>query len=101
MFVRKKVNKSGVISVQVIEKRLGKSILLKTVGSSSGLKEITSLVAAGKRFIAERTGQISFHFDKHNEAQLVDLQANLDEIRTHEKETKSLLVKAEKLKSGR
>ena len=76
MFVRKKVNKSGVISVQVIEKRLGKSILLKTVGSSSGLKEITSLVAAGKRFIAERTGQISFHFDKHNEAQLVDLFFN-------------------------
>ena len=35
------------------------------------------------------------------EAQLLDLQANLDEIRTHEKETKSLLVKAEKSKSGR
>ena len=38
---------------------------------------------------------------KKLEAQLLDLQANLDEIRTHEKETKSLLVKAEKLKSGR
>ena len=35
------------------------------------------------------------------EAQLLDLQANLDEIRTHEKETKSLLDKAEKSKSGR
>ena len=38
---------------------------------------------------------------KKLEAQLLDLQANLDEIRTHEKETKSLLVKAEKSKSGR
>ena len=32
------------------------------------------------------------------EAQLLDLQANLAEIRTHEKEAKSLLVKAEKAK---
>ena len=33
---------------------------------------------------------------KKLEAQLLDLQANLDEIRTHEKETKVLLAKAEK-----
>jgi hypothetical protein len=33
---------------------------------------------------------------KKLEAQLVDLQANLDEIRTHEKEAKALLGKAEK-----
>ena len=33
---------------------------------------------------------------KKLEAQLVDLQANLDEIRTHEKEAKALLSKAEK-----
>ena len=32
------------------------------------------------------------------EAQLVDLQANLDEIRVHEKEAKALLGKAEKSK---
>ena len=38
---------------------------------------------------------------KKLEAQLLDLQANLDEIRTHEKETKAMLVKAEKSKSGR
>ena len=35
---------------------------------------------------------------KKLESQLLDLQANLDEIRTHEKETKSLLTKAEKAK---
>lgn len=33
---------------------------------------------------------------KKLEAQMLDLQANLDEIRTHEKETKALLGKAEK-----
>ena len=35
---------------------------------------------------------------KKLEAQLLDLQANLDEIRTHEKDTKALLTKAEKNK---
>jgi hypothetical protein len=34
MFVRKKVNKSGSISVQVISKIKGKSKLIKTIGSS-------------------------------------------------------------------
>ena len=36
---------------------------------------------------------------KKLEAQLLDLQANLDEIRAHEKEAKSLLAKAEKAKA--
>jgi DNA-binding transcriptional MerR regulator len=35
---------------------------------------------------------------KKLEAQMMDLQANLDEIRTHEKEAKALLAKAEKSK---
>lgn len=35
---------------------------------------------------------------KKLESQLLDLQANLDEIRTHEKEAKALLGKAEKSK---
>ncbi|OYY92150.1 MAG: MerR family transcriptional regulator [Polaromonas sp. 28-63-22] len=35
---------------------------------------------------------------KKLEAQMVDLQANLDEIRAHEKEAKALLGKAEKAK---
>ena len=32
------------------------------------------------------------------EAQMLDLQANLDELRTHEKEARALLLKAEKVK---
>ena len=35
---------------------------------------------------------------KKLEAQLVDLQANLDELRVHEKEARALLAKAEKSK---
>ena len=44
-----------------------------------------------KKFLAVLTGH-----RKKLEAQLVDLQANLEEIRTHEKEAKALLGKAEK-----
>lgn len=40
MFVRKKKNKSGVISIQVIEKSKGKYKVLKTIGSSSRDLEI-------------------------------------------------------------
>lgn len=76
MFVRKKINKSGVISVQIIEKRYGKSALVKTVGSSSDLKEVDTLYATGKHIITEITGQGSLYFDKDNEAQLVDLFFN-------------------------
>ena len=37
---------------------------------------------------------------KKLEAQMIDLQANLDEIRAHEKETKVLLGKAEKTQTS-
>lgn len=76
MFVRKKPNKSGVISIQIIEKRAGKSTLLKTVGSSSDPDQVTELFQKGKRQIQEIKGQTSLHFDKHNEEQLVDLFFN-------------------------
>ena len=46
-----------------------------------------------KKFLAI----LADHRDKL-EAQLLDLQANLDELLTHEKEARSLLVKAEKSK---
>jgi len=76
MFVRKKLNKSGVISVQIIEKRCGKSTLIKTVGSSSDSIQIAGMVETGKRLINEIKRQSSFHFDVHQEQQLVDLFFN-------------------------
>ena len=73
MFVRKKPNKSGVVSIQILEKRSGKSTLLKTVGSSSDPEKIKELFEQGKRLINELRGQSFLNFDIHNEAQLVDL----------------------------
>ena len=76
MFIRKKPNKSGAISVQIIEKRDGKSVLVKTVGSSRDAKEIEDLVQQGKRFISKIKGQASFNFDENREKELVDLFFN-------------------------
>ena len=46
MFIRKKRNKSGVISVQVLSKSKGKNKLLKTIGSSVKEKEFEFIIGA-------------------------------------------------------
>jgi len=76
MFVRKKLNKSGVVSVQILEKRSGKSVLVKTVGSSSDPKGISELFEQGQRLINKLRGQAILNFDIDKEAQLVDLFFN-------------------------
>ena len=76
MFVRKKHNKSGIVSIQVLEKIGGKSNLVKTVGSSSDPTEIEALFIKGKQLIPVLKGQTSFYFDKNNEEQLVNLFFN-------------------------
>lgn len=62
MFVREKVNKSGVISVQVIAKINGKSKLIKTIGSSSDINIVKDLVKKGQEFIRTFGGQGIFDF---------------------------------------
>jgi len=66
MFVRKKKNKSGVISVQVIDKSSGKYKLLKTIGSSADSNKIESLVYEGKQWIKQYTRQLKFDFNPKN-----------------------------------
>lgn len=62
MFVREKVNRSGVISVQVITKVQGKSKLVKTIGSSGDSKVIADFVKQGHQFIASFGGQQTLNF---------------------------------------
>jgi transposase len=57
VFVRKKHNKSGVVSIQVLAKVKGKSKLVKTIGSSRDPKEIEALFEKGKYFIKTYQGQ--------------------------------------------
>ncbi len=53
MFVRRKKNKSGSISVQIISKRNGKYCVEETVGSSKDIDEI-------EKFVAEANSRINF-----------------------------------------
>jgi transposase len=62
MFLRKKPNKSGLISVQVIDKSTGRYQVIKTIGSSKDSAEIEKLVIEAKRFIKTQTGTQELDF---------------------------------------
>ena len=68
MFVRKKPNKSGLISVQVIDKSSGKYKVLKTIGSSRDSLELEELVSEGRRFIQSQTRSEEFDFTDYKTA---------------------------------
>lgn len=67
MFVRKKKNKSGVISIQVIDKSSGKYRLVKTIGNSAATAEINSLFKQGQAYINKHKGQVEIDFDNTDE----------------------------------
>lgn len=62
VFVRKKKNKSGVISIQVIDKNTGTYRLLKTIGSSAVPSEVERLFNEGKEWIKRQRGAQEFDF---------------------------------------
>lgn len=62
MFIRKKKNKSGVISIQIITKLKRKSILIKTIGSSNDEIEAQQLVKRAQEFIDTYAGQQTLDF---------------------------------------
>lgn len=66
MFVRKKKNKSGVISIQIIDKSSGKYKLLKTIGSSNNPLEIEQLYKQGIDYITHYKGQQTINFSTHD-----------------------------------
>ncbi len=66
MFVRKKRNPSGVVSVQVIDKSRGKYRVIKTIGSSSDVSVIESLYREGIQWISDFMGQQDI-FDSHHQ----------------------------------
>ena len=74
MFVRKKPNKSGVISIQIIDKSSGNYKLIKTIGSSSDSKTIEALFLEGKRWIDNYTGQQELDFSQNDYANTISKQ---------------------------
>ena len=72
MFVRKKLNRNGTVSVQIIDKSTGKYVLYRTVGSAKHSIEIEALVLQGKREILEVSKQIGLPFDQKAEDEFVE-----------------------------
>lgn len=69
MFLRKKSNKSGSVSVQIISKHRGKYKVEQTIGSSSNEQELQKLWLLGKQEI-ERIGSQSQLFVSQSDAQV-------------------------------
>ena len=62
MFVRKKKNKSGIISVQVIDKSSGRYKVIRTIGSSKDPDKVEGLYNQGLEFIQAYQGQQTLAF---------------------------------------
>ncbi|MCH7410957.1 IS1634 family transposase [Belliella sp. DSM 111904] len=67
MFVRKKSNKSGKISVQVIDKVRGSYKVAKTIGSSSNPAEVEEFVSLGEEWIKNYKGLIDIPFNSEEQ----------------------------------
>ena len=57
MFVRKKKNPSGVVSIQVIDKSRGKYRVVQTIGSSKDPGEVSALYSKGQKWVSAYTGE--------------------------------------------
>ena len=68
MFVRKKKNRSGTVSVVVADKSSGKFKELKTIGVSSDPDEIARLEVKARQWIEGYSGQQTFDFDESTQA---------------------------------
>lgn len=62
MFVRKKKNKSGLVSIQVIDKSTGSYRVIKTIGCSKDTEQINQFYTQGKIYVKTYQGQQTLTF---------------------------------------
>ncbi len=78
MFVRKKANASGSVSVQVIDKSNGYHVV-RTIGAARDPAEVGRLVEEGKAFIARQSKQYAlFPLNEHDNAVVLDFVQTLE-----------------------
>lgn len=81
LFVRKKRNKSGAVSIQIIDKSSGSYRVVKTVGSSADPEQIKNLYHQGLELVPKLLGQTSLGFADHADKTFADTLKN--SIRSH------------------
>lgn len=63
MFIRRKINKSGSISIQVIDTAGKKDVIVKTIGSSRDTYQVAQYKKAAQAYIDNYTKQGSINFE--------------------------------------
>jgi transposase len=77
MYVRKKQNKSGSISVQIINKENGKYKVIKTIGSSKDIDEVEKMHKEAINLIPKLQNQLTFNFLSNNDENILEFIKNL------------------------
>ncbi|NBC66351.1 MAG: hypothetical protein GVY07_11950 [Bacteroidetes bacterium] len=81
MFVRRKKNKSGTTSVQVVDKSTGSYKVVKTIGCSSDPSHINELVKQAHQFIDRSQNQTSFDYLTGDDQYFIEqLRQRIDQI---------------------
>ena len=88
MYVRKKKNRSGVISIQVLAKIHGKSKLIKTIGSSPDPLEVEHLLVKAREYVDNYGGQYSLNLS--DDASI--LKSSFNRISSHDEIGTDLLL---------
>jgi transposase len=82
MFIRQKKNKSGSISIQIVDKSRGKFQILEIIGYSSDPKTILSLIEQGEHRILNYSKQGVLNFEAKEEAVFIEVfMSGLEELR--------------------
>jgi transposase len=77
MFIRKKKNKSGSVSIQIIQKVGRTNTLVQTVGSSQDELEINRLIIEAKQLIPSLQKQQSFNFLNEEDESILNFTKTL------------------------
>lgn len=77
MFVNRSKNKSGTVSVRVLQKRGRNNVLIKSFGSSRDEKEVERMVEQAKVFIRHQTGTFYHLFNQPPEQDVDDFVGRL------------------------
>lgn len=81
MFVRRQINKSGSISISVVDKSRGRYEVVKSFGAVKTAAEADLLENRAREFVREQTGEPETLFGGMDEAQLREYAASLDQGR--------------------
>lgn len=76
VFIRKKHNKSGSVSIQVLKKEGRKNVLIKSIGSSSDPKQINQLYEEARNYIDQLIGQTKMDLFSKEESDWFDNSFN-------------------------